>query len=103
VWFNNSASRHAKEDRPAKSKADTCGHLTSTKSWNTKSICGQIFTEHISDEQKRLSEYGDKAIRKYQVALLTVFEALSAAELKRCRELAIKWNISALSDEVQCK
>jgi len=103
VWFNNSASGHAKEERPAKSKADTRGHPTSTKSWNAKSVCGQIFTERVSDEQKRLSEHGDKAIRTYQTALASVMEALTEAELKRCEDLAVEWNTSALPDEVQRK
>jgi hypothetical protein len=90
---------HAKEEKPANSKADTCGHPTSAKSWTAKSVCGQIFAERVGIEHKKLSE--EKAIGKYTPALSSVFENLSEAEHKQCEEFAVEWNTKALPDEVQ--
>ena len=79
------------------------GHPTSTKSWTAKSVCGHLFTERISDEQKRLSDGGEKDIGKYRAALSNVFKELSEAELKQCEDAAVEWNTKPLLDEIQCK
>src|ERR1700691_6039251 len=89
MWFGNYASGNATEERPERSKSDTRGHPTSTKSWTAKSVCGHLFTERISDEQKRLSNGGEKDIGKYRAALSNVFEELSEAELKQCEDAAV--------------
>jgi len=57
----------------------------------------------ISDEQKRLSDDGEKDISKYRAALSTVFEELNNEEVKHCEETAIKWNTQPLPDEMQRK
>ena len=62
---------------------DSHGHPTSAKIWNAKSVCTYIFVERISDEQKRLSNSGEKDIGKYHPALSNIFEELSEAELKQ--------------------
>jgi hypothetical protein len=102
-WFGNYASGNAKEDRPGKSKSDTRGHPTSSKAWTAKSACGHIFADRISDEQKALSDGGEKDIGKYRAALANVFEQLSAEELKQCEDRAVEWNKQCLPDEVQRK
>jgi len=66
-------------------------------------VCTYIFAERISDEQKRLSDGGEKDIGKYHPALSNIFEELSEAELKQCEDLAVEWNSKALPDEVQRK
>ena len=66
-------------------------------------MCTYTFAEHISDEQKRLSDGGEKDIGKYRPALSNIFEELSEAELKQCEDLAVEWNSRALPDEVQHK
>jgi len=62
-----------------------------------------LFAKRISEEQKRLSDDGEKDIGKYRPALAIVFEALSTAELKRCEDTAVEWNTKGLPDEIQCK
>ena len=103
IWFGNYAAGHAKETRPSKSKADTRGHPTSSKTWTAKSVCAHIFSDRISDEQKRLSDDGEKDISKYRAALSAVFEELSDAEVKHCEETAVQWNTQPLPDEIQRK
>jgi hypothetical protein len=93
----------AKEPRPAKTKSDTCGHPTSSRTWNSKSVCAHIFTERISDEQKNLSDNGEKDISNYHPALTKIFEELDEEEMKQCEDLAVEWNTSALPDDVQRK
>ena len=66
-------------------------------------MCGHLFTERISDEQKRLSNGGEKDIGKYRAALSNVFEELSEAELKQCEDTVVEWNTKPLPDEIQCK
>jgi hypothetical protein len=66
-------------------------------------VCGHIFADRISDEQKKLSAGGDKDIGKYHPALASVFEELSEAELKQCEDFAVEWNTGDLPDEVQRK
>ena len=74
VWFGNYALGYSKEEHPVKSKADTHGYLTSSRLWTAKSVCGHHYVEHVSDEQKRLSEGGGKDIGKYHAMLVTVDE-----------------------------
>jgi len=102
IWFGNYASGHAKEERPGKTKLDTCGHPTSSKTWTAKSVCAHLFTDRISDEQKRLSD-GEKDIGKYRAALSAIFEELSEEELKQCEETAVEWNTNPLPDDIQRK
>jgi hypothetical protein len=66
-------------------------------------VCGYIFAEQISEEQKRLSDGGEKDIRKYRAALSNIFEELSDAEVKQCEDHAIDWNTKPLLDELQRK
>jgi len=101
MWFGNYAGEHAKEARPTKSKLDTCGHPTSSKTWMAKSVCSHVFVDRISNKQKRLSNDGEKDVGKYHAALANVFDELTEAEVKQCEDLAIEWNIKALPDEVQ--
>lgn len=68
-----------------------------------KSVCGQLFTNHISDEQKRLSNGAEKDIGKYRTALSTIFEQLSKVELKLCEDTVVEWNTKPLPDDLQCK
>jgi hypothetical protein len=82
---------------------DTRGHPTSAKAWNAKSVCSYLFTARISDEQKSLSDGGEKEIGKYRAALANVFDNLSEEEVKRCEEVAIEWNTKPLPDEIQRK
>ncbi|KIM72740.1 hypothetical protein PILCRDRAFT_15871 [Piloderma croceum F 1598] len=91
VWFWNYASGNAKEERSTKSKSDTRGHPTSSKTWTAKS------------EHKILSNGGEKDIGKYCAALSNVFEALNEEEVKRCEDLAVEWNTKPLPDEIQRK
>ena len=68
-----------------------------------QSPCGQVFTDHVSEEQKRLSDAGEKDIGKYRAVLSNVFEQLSEAEQKQCEDAAVEWNTRALPDELQHK
>ena len=68
-----------------------------------KSMCSHIHADHISDEQKALSNKGEKNIGKYCATLTNVFEALSEAEIKRCEDIVGKWNINDLPDDIQQK
>ena len=102
-WFGNYAAGHAKETRPSKSRSDTRGHPVSSKTWTAKSVCAHLFANCISDEQKRLSDDGEKDIGKYRAALSNIFEELSDEELKECEESAVKWNTQPLPDEMQHK
>jgi hypothetical protein len=66
-------------------------------------VCGHLFADRISDEQKKLSDDGEKDIGKYRAALATVFEELTEAEVKDCEERATEWNAKPLPDEMQRK
>jgi hypothetical protein len=79
IWFGNYAAGHAKE-RDQQNQVDTRGHPTSSKTWTAKSVCAHLFSGRISDEQKRLSDDGEKDIGKYRAALSTVFEGLNEEE-----------------------
>jgi len=103
IWFGNYAGGYAKEARPSKSKVDTRSHPTSSKMWTAKSVCAHLFSGRISEEQKRLSDDGEKDIGKYRAALSNIFEKLSAEEVKQCEETAVKWNTQPLPDEIQRK
>jgi hypothetical protein len=103
IWFGNYAAGHAKETRPSKSKADTRSHLTLSKTGTAKLVCAHLFSGRISNEQKRLSNDGEKDISKYRAALSAVFEELSDAEVKHCEETAVQWNTQPLPDEIQRK
>jgi hypothetical protein len=94
------AGGNTKEPRTEKSKVNTRGHPTSSKVWTAKSVSGHIFAECISDEQWKLSNDGDKDIRKYHAALAKVFNELTEAEVKRCEDLAVEWNTKPLPDEM---
>ena len=101
MWFGNYAGGNAKEVRPTKDKSDTCGHLMLSKAWTAKLVCSHIHADRISEEQKSLSEAGEKDIGKYRAALSNVFEALSEHELKQCEDLAVEWNTKMLPDAMQ--
>ena len=101
TWFGNYASGKATEDRPGKLRLDTHGHLASSRSWTTKSVCGFVFVDCISDQQKSLSDGPDKDIRKYWAVLGSVFESLNEVELKKCEDMAEWWNTMPLPDDVQ--
>jgi len=73
------------EDR--KSKVDTCGHPTSSKTWTAKSVSAHIFKDRISAEQRKLSDDGEKVIGKYCAALASVFNELTEAEVKNVKTL----------------
>ena len=103
TWFGNYASGHCKGERSTKAKNDTCGHPTSSRSWRAKSVCGHHFADHVSDEHKWLSNGAEKDIGKYHAALAAVFNELTDAELKRCKDDAIEWNTKQLPDEIQQK
>jgi hypothetical protein len=103
VWFGNYAAGHAKGTRPQKTKSDTRGHPTSSKTWTAKSVCAHLFSDRISDEQKKLSDDGEKDIGKYRAALSKIFDALNEEELKQCEESAVKWNTEPLPDDIQRK
>ena len=100
TWFGNYASGNTKE---AKSKSDTRGHSMSSRAWTAKSVCCHVFSDRISDEQKRLSDGGEKDIGKYKPALSSVFDALTEAELKQCEDFAEQWNTNPLPDDIQRK
>ena len=89
--------------KPEKSKSDTRGHPTSTKTWTAKSVCSHIHSKRISDEQTKLSNDGDKIIGNYRAALGKVFEDLDEVELEECENLAVEWNTKPLPDEIQQK
>ena len=57
----------------------------------------------ISDEQKALSNKGEKNISKYRATLTNVFGALSEVEIKRCEDIAGEWNINNFPDDIQQK
>ena len=57
----------------------------------------------MSNEQKRLLEGGEKDIGKYHAALVTIFNALTMTERKKCEEDAIEWNSQLVPDDVQLK
>jgi hypothetical protein len=86
-----------------KSKVNTHGHPTSSKTWTAKSVSAHIFTEHISNEQRKLSDDGDKDIGKYHATLVNVFNELTKAEVKQCEDLTVEWNTKPLPDEMQPK
>ena len=71
--------------------------------WTAKTVCGKVHADRVSDEQKALSDDGEKDISTYHAALASVFEALSEAERKDCEDLAVEWNTKDLPDEVQRK
>ena len=66
-------------------------------------MCGQVFTDRVSEEQKRLSDTGEKDISKYCTTLSNIFEQLSEVELKQCEDAVVEWNTRALPDELQGK
>ena len=103
TWFRNYASGHCKGEQSTKAKNDIHGHLTSSRSWTAKSVCGHHFVDCISDEHKQLSNGAEKDIGKYHAVLAAVFNELTDAELKRCEDDAIEWNTKPLPDEIQQK
>jgi hypothetical protein len=103
IWFGNYAAAHTTEERPGNSKSDGRGRATSSRTWTAKSVSGQVFSDRISDEQKRLSGNGEKEIGKYHAALSNVFEALTEQQVKECEDLAVEWNTKPLPEYVQLK
>lgn len=103
IWFGNYAGGHAKEPRTERSKVDTRGHPTSSKTWTAKSVLAHIFADRISDEQRMLSNGGEKDIGKYHAALANVFAELTEAEVKQCEDLAIERNTKPLPNEMHRK
>ena len=90
-------------ERPAKSKSDTCGHPTSSKAWTTRSICGHRYADHISNEQKSLSNGMEKDIGKYHAALVNIWNELTEEDCKQCENNAVEWNTKPLPDNMQQK
>jgi hypothetical protein len=66
-----------------------------------KYVCGQIYTDRVSNEQKKLSDDGEKDIGKYHAALVKVFAQLSEDEQRECESRATEWNKGSLPDELQ--
>jgi hypothetical protein len=66
-------------------------------------VSAHIFADRISDEQRTLSDGGEKDISKYRAALANVFAELTEAEVKQCEDLAIEWNTKPLPDEMHRK
>ena len=76
-------------ERPTKSKRDTHGHLTSSKAWTTRLVCGYRYADHISNEQKTLSNSTEKDIGKYHAALANVWNELTE-DRKQCENDAVE-------------
>ena len=68
-----------------------------------KVVCGHIYVDCILEEQKTLSNNGEKNIGKYCAALTNIFEALGEVETKQCEDIAGKWNTNDLPDDIQQK
>ena len=69
-----------------------------------KTVCGNIFADHISEVQISLSGDGEnKDIAYYRPALKKVFTDLSEEDWERCNTLAKEWNAENIPDEVVCK
>ena len=66
-------------------------------------MCGHLLANCVSEEQKKLSDGGEKDIGKCRAALATVFKQLSEAELKQFEDVAVEWNTKPLPDDVQRK
>ena len=66
-------------------------------------MCSHLHAEQISDEQRSLSDNGEKDIGKYCTTLVKVFETLSDAEKKACEDLTAEWNTRDLLDDIQQK
>jgi hypothetical protein len=66
-------------------------------------VCTHLFADRILEEQKTLSDDGEKDIGKYRAALENVFEQLSDDEVKQCEVVAVEWNTKPLPDNIQCK
>ena len=66
-------------------------------------MCSHLHAEHISHEQRSLSDNGEKDIGKYCATLVKVFDALSDVEKKECEKIVVKWNTTDLLDDVQQK
>ena len=66
-----------------------------------KSVCGKLYTDRVSNEQKRLSDNGDKDIGKYRAALTNVFEELDEDDVKECEKIVMEWNTKQLPDDIQ--
>ena len=90
-------------ERPTKSKTGTHGHLTSSKAWTARSVCGHHYVACISNEQKTLSDGMEKDIAKYHAALVNVWNDLTEEEHKQCENDAVEWNAKPLPDNVQQK
>ena len=103
TWFQNEAQGvvQGPVDHPVPARREKRGHPASSKAWSAKTVCGNIFSERVDEEQRRLTGTpGGKDIAKYNPALGLVFEALSADELARCETLAEEWNAADLPEEV---
>jgi hypothetical protein len=50
-----------------------------------------------------LSGGGEKDIGKYHAALTNIFSKLDEEDLKKCEDLAIKWNTESVPEDVQRK
>lgn len=66
IWFGNYVTGHVTIE-PAKSKSNTHGHLTSTRTQTAKSVCSHIHLKHISNEQIKMSNDGENVIRSSRV------------------------------------
>jgi predicted GIY-YIG superfamily endonuclease len=86
-----------------KSKLDTHGHPTSAQAFIVKYACGQIYIDYVSNEQKKLSNDGEKDIGKYHAALTKVFMQLSEDKQQESKSCAAEWNKGALPDELKQK
>ena len=90
-------------ERPTKLKSDTCGHLTSSKAWTARLVCGHRYVDRISNEQKTLSDGMEKDIGKYHAALANVWNELTEEDCKQYKNNAVEWNAKPLPDDVQQK
>ncbi len=72
-------------------------HPTSDRAWTTKSVCGSIFADRVSDAQCALSEGEGKGINTYTPALL------SPEKIAQCERLCKEWNEAAPSEDTQRK
>ena len=66
-------------------------------------MCGHHYSDRVSEEQKKLSDGGEKDIGKYHAALATVFNTLTAEERWWCEDDAIECNTQPLPDDIQQK
>ncbi len=105
TWFQNEARKVVQGDGVvvATPQRNRQRHPTSDRAWTTKSVCGSIFADRVSDAQRALSEGEGKGINTYTPALGQVFGTLSPEEIAQCERLCKEWNEAAPSEDTQRK